>query len=208
MPSTFSRDLAAQIDAACDVLRNGGIVAFPTDTVYGLGADIFNERAVERVFAIKHRSPSLALPVLVCNTLQVSRVAATVSDLARLLMKHFWPGGLTIVMPKAFAVPSNVTAGGDTIAVRMPRHDVPLALIDKLGSPLIGTSANISGNPSPLTFEDVEAQFGRTIDFIIRSNTCHDGIESTIVDITSGNPVIIRHGIVPDDAIQSVLSHF
>jgi len=207
MTGVFSYDLAAQMDAACEVLRNGGVVAFPTDTVYGLGADIFNEKAVEKVFAIKHRSPALALPVLVCSTLQMNRVAATVSDLAQLLMKHFWPGGLTIVMPKASAVPDNVTAGGDTIAVRMPHHDVPLTLMDKLGSPLIGTSANVSGNPSPLTFEDVETQFGRHIDFIIRSNTCHSGIESTIVDITSGVPVIIRHGIVPDDAIQNVLSH-
>ncbi len=199
--------LAIQIDEACEILRRGGVVAFPTDTVYGLGADVFNEQAVEKIFAVKHRLPSSALPVLVCNTLQVNRVAATVSDSAMLLMRHFWPGGLTIIMPKASAVPLSVTAGSDTIAVRMPDHDVPLALMEKLGVPLIGTSANVSGNPSPVIFQDVETQFGCRIDFIVRSNTCHGGIESTIVDITSVVPVIVRHGIIPDDAIYSVLAH-
>ena len=208
MSGVFSYDLNTELDIACKILRNGGVVAFPTDTVYGLGADVFNEKAVKKIFAIKHRSPALALPVLVSNSLQVGRVAATVSDTAQLLMKHFWPGGLTIIMPKASAVPRSVTAGGDTIAVRMPHHDIPLLLMDKLGYPLIGTSANVSGNPSPLIFEDVEAQFGDTIDFIIRSNTCYGGMESTIVDITSGVSIIVRRGIVSDDAIRNVLSHF
>jgi len=190
-----------QLEEACTLLRNSGVVAFPTDTVYGLGADVFNEEAVKKVFTVKKRPLTMALPVLVCDMHQLRRVAADVTSIAETLINRFWPGGLTIIMRKSASVPGCVTAGDELVAVRMPDHRIPLRLMRELNSPIIGTSANVSGKPTPLLFEDVEAQLGRSVDYIIRSNTCRGGIESTIVDITSGIPVIIRHGIIPDDAI-------
>ncbi len=206
--STFDVSLASQIDKAVKILKDGGIVAYPTDTVYGLGADIFNTGAVAKIYEVKRRSRSSPLPVLIGDTEQVKLVASSVSQYARHLMQHFWPGGLTLVLPKAASIPDIVTAGNDKVAVRLPDHIVPLTIIGGLGKPIIGTSANVSNKPSPLTAQEVEQQLAGQVDLIVDMGQCHGGVESTVVDVTGETPVVLRQGIVPEEEIQELFREY
>ncbi len=190
-----------QIELAIDLLKSGGIVAFPTDTVYGLGADPFNEEAVERIYRAKRRARNLPLPLLLASKSDLTRVAAVVPEVAWRLAEHLLPGGLTLVLKKSPWVPSSVTAGGDTIAVRIPDHHIPIALIRGLGTPLVGTSANISGKPSAVTADEVHEQLGAEVDLIIDGGECPGGIESTVIDVSSEVPTIIREGAVSQEEI-------
>jgi L-threonylcarbamoyladenylate synthase len=185
-----------QVSEGVAVLRRGGIVAFPTDTVYGLGACPYLHRAVERVYAVKERPQGMALPLLLSSTLQISEVAEPVPPVAWLLAEKFLPGALTLVLRKSSSVPEIVTAGGTTVAVRVPAHPVPVALALGLGSPVSGTSANLSGKPSALTAEEVRSQFGDKIDLVIDGGQCPGGRESTIVDVTGEVPVVLREGAI------------
>jgi len=198
----LSTKIALQVDRAIEILRAGGIVAFPTDTVYGLGGDAFNSKVAERIYSAKQRPRSLPLPILLADLTQVAAVANSVPDIARFLMKRFWPGGLTLVLPKGASIPGVISAGGDKVAIRIPNHIVPLALIHGLGAPIIGTSANISDKPSPVTAQEVEQQLGSQVDLIIDMGRCPGGLESTVVDVTGETPVILRQGIIPEDEIK------
>jgi L-threonylcarbamoyladenylate synthase len=198
----LSTKTALQLDRAIEILKSGGIVAFPTDTVYGLGGDAFNSEVAERIYRIKQRPRSLPLPVLLADLTQVSAVVDSVPDIALFLMKRFWPGGLTLVLPKAASLPEIISAGSDKVAIRIPNHIVPLALIHGLGAPIIGTSANISHKPSPLTAQEVEQQLGSEVDLIVDMGRCPGGLESTVVDVTGKTPVILRQGIIPEDEIK------
>lgn len=189
-------------------MKAGGVIAFPTDTVYGLGAEAFNEQAVERIYEIKGRPRQLAFPLLLANANQVIDVAESVPEVARLLMKHFWPGGLTLVLAKGIRLPEYLTRGGATIAVRVPNHPVPLALIRYLGVPIIGTSANISGQPSALTAQEVEFQLREKVDLIIDGGRCPGSIESTVVDVTGGILKVLRQGLISQDEIERVLKKY
>jgi L-threonylcarbamoyladenylate synthase len=200
----FPADVQRQVDEGVRVLRRGGIVAYPTDTVYGLGASMSISGAVERVFAGKRRPRDMALPLLVADTSQVARLASQVPPVARRLMDSFMPGALTLVMPASPAVPGIVTAGGSTVAVRIPDHPIPIVLIESIGAPLVGTSANRSGHPSPLTAAEVRAQFGDDIDAVIDDGHPCPGTESTIVDVTAEIPVILREGAVSAEALRGV----
>jgi L-threonylcarbamoyladenylate synthase len=190
-----------QIKKAIDILRMGGVVAYPTDTVYGLGSDIYDSRAVERIFRIKRRSHNLPLPVLIASTDQLASITVKIPAIARDLVDHFWPGALTIILRKDSSVPDIVTAGSDKIAVRIPGHPIPLAIIRGMGKPITGTSANVSGKPNPLTHQEVKAQLDENVDYIIKGGKC-SGIESTIVDITAEEPVIIRHGAISESQLK------
>ena len=183
------------------VLRRGGLVAFPTDTVYGLGASIDLPAAVARVYAAKSRPREMALPVLVSETADIERLSERLSPAARCLIEAFLPGALTIVVPASAAVPAHVTAGRGTVALRIPDHPVPRALIRGLGAPIIGTSANRSGRPSPLTADEVRAQLGDRIDLVIDGGRC-PGVESTIVDVTGEIPVVLRAGAISSADIE------
>jgi L-threonylcarbamoyladenylate synthase len=198
----LSKEIALQLDRAIEIVKAGGIVAFPTDTVYGLGGDAFNSEVAERIYRVKKRPRSLPLPVLLADSTQVSAVVRFTPDIARFLMKRFWPGGLTLVLPKAASLPEIISAGSDKVAIRIPNHVVPLALIHGLGTPIIGTSANISNKPSPVTAEEVEEQLGSQVDLIINMGRCASGLESTVVDVTGKTPVILRQGIIPEDEIK------
>jgi L-threonylcarbamoyladenylate synthase len=198
----LSTKIASQVDRAIEILKSGGIVAFPTDTVYGLGGDAFNSEVAERIYKVKQRPRSLPLPVLLADLTQVAAVVDSVPDIVRFLMKRFWPGGLTLVLPKAASIPEIISAGNDKVAIRIPKHIVPLALIHGLGTPIIGTSANISHKPSPLTAREVEQQLGSQIDLIVDMGRCPGGLESTVVDVTGGAPIILRQGIIPEDEIK------
>jgi len=190
-----------QVDQAVEILDDGGIVAFPTDTVYGLGSDVFNTEAVERIYQVKRRPRDMALPVLLSDENELEYVVSDVPEIARVLIKRFWPGGLTLVMPKRDSLPDIITAGRDNVAVRVPDHVVPLSLIRGLGKPIVGTSANISSRSSLLTAAEVHKELGEQVDFIIDSGKCRGGLESTVVDVTGGTPVILRRGIIPEDEI-------
>src|SRR4030043_2353900 len=213
MPATAHRglvlmpgnhELKRQIKLAVDVLTKGGIVAYPTDTVYGLGADPLNEKAVSRIYEVKSRPRNLPLPLLLAEKSDLLKVALIVPETAWRLVEQFWPGGLTLVVKKNAWVPDSITAGGDTVAVRMPDHPVTIALIRGLGNPVVGTSANLSGKPSPVTTTEVSQQVGDRIDLIIDGGRCPGGIESTVVDVSGASPTINRDGAIPREDITKV----
>jgi L-threonylcarbamoyladenylate synthase len=193
-----------QVEQAITILKQGGIVACPTDTVYGVVAAINIEPAVERIYRIKGRPRSQALPILLADKSQISDVAKVVPLLARRLADKFWPGALTMVLLKSESVPDIVTGGGKTVAIRMANHPMPVAIIRGLGVPIVGTSANLSGHPSALTAEEVRAQIGDRVDMIIDGGRCPGGIESTIVDLSGETPLILRKGAIPLEEIEQV----
>jgi L-threonylcarbamoyladenylate synthase len=198
----LSRELQPQVERAVKILKKGGIVAFPTDTVYGLGGDVFNVEAAERIYRAKQRQHKIPLPVLLADENGLAKVAAGVPEMARCLIKRFWPGGLTLVLPKKDSLPDIITAGSDKVAVRVPDHPVPLSLIRRLDSPIIGTSANISGELNPLTAWEVEQQLGGKVDMVIDGGRCPGGLESTVVDVTGKEPLVLRRGIVSEEEIE------
>ncbi len=202
--TTLSRQVMSQVDRAVEILKKGGMVAYPTDTVYGVGGDVFNIEAIKRIYRVKRRPDNMPLPVLLAGEAQLSDVVSDVPETARRLIKRFWPGGLTLVMPKKASVPDIITAGSQKIAVRIPGHDIPLRLIRGLGRPIIGTSANISGKPNPLTAEEVSRQLDGQVDLIIDGGRCPGGMESTVVDVTGEVPVILRRGIISEQEIKKV----
>jgi len=199
--------LQREIEKGVKILQKGGVIAFPTDTVYGLGADAFNSTAVERIYEIKNRPKHRQLPLLTADVERLTTLADPIPEIAWFLARRFWPGGLTLVLSKADSLPVYL-ASGPTIAVRLPNHPVCLALIQRLGNPIIGTSANISGQPAALTAEEVGQQLGGKIDFIINGGKCPGGKESTVVDITRESPIILRQGITPSDEIDKAYKDY
>jgi L-threonylcarbamoyladenylate synthase len=192
------------INKAIEILKNGGVVAFPTDTVYGLAALANNSMAIRRVFAIKERPLAQALPLVVASIKQAEESTLAVPETARCLMQRFWPGALTLVMKKAAWVPEVLTAGKSTIAVRLPNDPIALALIRGAGTPLVGTSANLHGRPSPSTAPQVREQLGGRVDLILDGGPTSVGIESTIIDMTVSPPVILRQGALSRHDIEKV----
>ncbi len=202
--SVLSPGVAGQIEKGIHLLKKGGLVAFPTDTVYGLGACFNNLAAVERIYRLKQRRRNMGLPLLVADAAQMEEVAAAISPAAWLLLRRFLPGALTLVLPRAESVPDIVTGGGGTVAVRIPNHPVPLALIRGVGMPIIGTSANISGRPSPLAADEVLSQFGSKLELVIDGGRCPVGRESTIVDVTGDVPRLLRQGAISRQELEQV----
>ncbi len=202
MGNKLSLSLQQQIERAISVLKQGGIVAFPTDTVYSLGASISIERAVEQVYRVKQRPRQRALPLLLADISQIGEVAKVVPRIARLLAEKFLPGALTLVLPKLESVPDIVTSGGNTVAIRIPAHPIPVALVRGVGNPIVGTSANLSGQPSALTHEEARTQLGDKVDLIIDGGRCPGGQESTIVDLTGETPVILREGAISREELS------
>jgi L-threonylcarbamoyladenylate synthase len=194
--------LNKQITEAVNILKKGGIVAYPTDTVYGLGASMARLKATERIFEVKGRPKGMAMPLLAANRAQIKKLVNNVPPSAWLLMYNFLPGALTIILHKSDIVPDVVTGGSKTIAVRIPDHPVPISLIKGLGHPIVGTSANLSGQPSALTAEEVRMQIGDKVDMVIDGGTCPGGIESTVVDVSGRKPVVRRLGAISLEQLQ------
>lgn len=190
---------------AAEFLRAGELVAFPTDTVYGVGAVCWNESAVAKLYTAKLRSLDKAIPILLADTADLALVARDLPPMAIKLGDAFWPGALTLVVPKAERVPLEVTSGGDTVAVRIPNHDLTRALIRLAGAPLATTSANLSGGPSPVTAEEVAAQLAGRIPMILDGGACPGGAASTVVDVTGPTPRILRPGPITEADILAVL---
>jgi L-threonylcarbamoyladenylate synthase len=204
MVNKLSPNIQRQVDLGISILKEGGIVAFPTDTLYGLGACANLRQAVERVYKVKERPQNMALPLLLAHTSQISEVANYVPPIAWLLARNFLPGALTLVLFKSSSIPDIVTAGGMTVAIRIPAHQVPVALVESLGTPIVGTSANLSGHPGSLTADEVHSQFSDKIDLVIDGGRCPGGRESTIVDVTGEKPTILREGAIPEEKIRQV----
>ncbi|MDE2780501.1 MAG: L-threonylcarbamoyladenylate synthase [Chloroflexota bacterium] len=190
-----------ELNAGVLRLLEGGVIAVPTDTLFGLAADVLNEKALSRVFDIKGRPADLALPVLVGDWEQVGMVAEVESDATEYLAAEFWPGSLTLVLPRRAGLSPVVTGGRDTVAVRMPNHWVPLNMAANLGSPISGTSANRSGGPDLKSLEELRTSLGDRVDAIIEVGPPPAGVQSTIVDMTKGSPMLIREGATSFDEV-------
>ena len=182
------------IESAASIIRSGGLVAFPTETVYGLGADAMNEAAVQRVFEAKGRPADNPLIVHICSLEMLDRAAGRLSEKARLLAERFWPGPLTMVLDRNSRVAASVSSGLDTVAVRMPGCRIALDLISSAGTPVAAPSGNTSGRPSPTTAAHVLRDLGGRIDMILDGGTTNIGIESTVLDVTTEPPLILRPG--------------
>jgi L-threonylcarbamoyladenylate synthase len=205
MHDIISQKVLKQITEAIIILKQGGVIAFPTDTVYGLGANIYVPEAVERIYSIKERSHVKALPLVISRMSQMQEITDDFSPTAKSLTDHFWPGPFTIIVNKLKTIPDVVTSGGPTVAVRLSSHPVPIALINSLGNAITGTSANLSGRPSPKKAEEVLAQLGNTVDMIIEDDEDVSGIESTIVDTSTSVIKIIRKGAIPVEDIENII---
>ncbi len=194
-----------QIDKGIEVLRQGGVIAFPTDTVFGMGCGAFIDSAVERIYQIKNRSRDKALPLLLGDVAQVHEVADFVPPFAWRLITAFSPGGLTLVLYRSKIVRDTITGGTDTVAVRIPDHPVPVALIRGCGMPIIGTSANLSGQPVAFDASQVREQLGDKLDLVIEGGPLPNGQESTVVDATGEVAVILREGAVSRRDLETVV---
>lgn len=194
-----------KIRLAAKILARGGVVAFPTETVYGLGANALDSRAVRRIFYAKGRPSDNPLIVHIASIRDLKELVAYIPPRTKLLARNFWPGPLTLVLPRSELIPDIVTAGLDTVGIRMPAHPVAQALIRAVHLPIAAPSANISGRPSPTTGQHVLRDMGGKIDAVVDAGPASIGVESTVLDLTTPVPVILRPGGVTLENLQAVL---
>ncbi len=194
---------AAQIQQALTVLKNGGIIAFPTDTVYGLGALAFDNAAIESIYVAKDRPIEKAIPILIGDLSDLDQVAVDIPNMALRFAARFWPGPLTCIVPKRKTLPPAVSATS-TVAVRIPNHPDILSLL-RVAGPMAVTSANISGQPSPSTAEEVYAQLNGRIPLILDGGKTPGGVPSTLVDCSGSEPIILREGPITMQELLSAL---
>lgn len=194
----------AAVKEAAECIKKGGLVVFPTETVYGLGADSFNSEAVKKIYIAKGRPSDNPLISHIAYMDEVGRLAESVPADAKKLMEAFWGGPLTIILKRKENVPGVISAGLDTVSVRMPSHPVANMLIGMAGTPIAAPSANLSGSPSPTNFEHCKADMDGRVDIIIDGGDCPIGVESTVVDMTGDVPVILRPGAVTLEDIVNV----
>jgi L-threonylcarbamoyladenylate synthase len=205
MPSRVLPADSSAIAEAARIIRRGGLVAFPTETVYGLGANALDGEAAGRIFTAKGRPADDPLIVHVASSAQVGRVAETDTRWLRPLMERFWPGPLTLVLRRRPVVPDVVTAGGDTVAVRVPAHPVAQALIRAARLPIAAPSANLFAHPSPTTAQHVLDDLGDRIDLILDGGPTEVGVESTVLDLTADPPTVLRPGGVTIERLRDLL---
>lgn len=190
---------------AARIIRGGGLVAFPTETVYGLGANGLDEQAAKKIYEAKGRPSDNPLILHIADMDALSEIVTEIPETARQLAERFWPGPLTMIFPKAVCVPYGTTGGLDTVAVRMPVHPVALALIREAGVPVAAPSANTSGRPSPTTAVHVREDMDGRIDCILDGGSVGIGLESTIVDVTGEIPVMLRPGYITKEMLEEVV---
>ncbi len=193
------------IKRAAEIIRRGGLVAFPTETVYGLGASALNPEALEKIFTAKGRPADNPLIVHIADIGQLELVASKVTAQVRILADTFWPGALSLVLPKTEVIPFQVSAGLDTVAVRMPSHPLAIELIRQAGVPIAAPSANRSGRASPTNWQHVLEDLAGRVDAVICEYRCAIGVESTVLDLSGAKPVILRPGGVTREALEKVL---
>ena len=196
----LSAETPEAVPCAVGLLQRGQVIAFPTDTVYGVGAHALLPEAVASLYRIKERPAHLAIPLLLGDAQEMARVCRDVPPIAWVLARHFWPGGLSLVLTRALVVPDVVTAGGPTVAVRVPDCRLVRQICCQLDAPLAATSANLHGQPSPVTAAQVCAGLGRWLPLLVDGGPSPGGIPSTVLDLTVSPPAILRPG--PITAVQ------
>ncbi len=194
------------IELACALLNSGEVVGVPTETVYGLAGDARNDSTIEKIFKAKGRPADNPLIVHIANIEMLDGLVSSVSEDAKKLAKAFWPGPLTIIMPKGKLVSNSVTAGLDSVGIRMPSNKIAQQIILRSGVPFAAPSANISGKPSPTTAADVYEDMNTKIPLIIDGGTCEAGVESTVISVLEKNPIILRPGVITASDIEKVLN--
>ncbi|MGE4485403.1 MAG: L-threonylcarbamoyladenylate synthase [Oscillospiraceae bacterium] len=190
---------------AAEIVKAGGLVGVPTETVYGLACDGLNAPAVERIYEVKGRPETKPISLLVSGMDDAEKFCVNIPRGAYVLAKKFWPGPLTMILQKRGNVPEVVTAGGNTVGIRCPAHKLTLSLIKLSGVPLAAPSANLSGMPSPKDAQAVLGYFNGKIECVIDGGECSVGVESTIVDLTAAQPKILRQGGLPAEEIERAL---
>jgi L-threonylcarbamoyladenylate synthase len=193
------------INLSVEVLKSSGLVAFPTETVYGLGADGLNEIAVSKIFEAKQRPTFNPLILHVSSIDMLNEIAEFSDEKLVLLAEHFWPGPLTLILRKKDVVPYIVTSGLETVAVRMPDNKIALNLIEKLGNPIAAPSANSFSKLSPTKAEHVAKQLGNKVDIILDGGNCNVGVESTIIEVSKNSQILLRHGGIAKEEIEKVI---
>lgn len=193
------------IKETADILKNGGIVAIPTETVYGLGASIYKEEALTNIFKAKGRPADNPLIVHISDKAMIDSIAENLTENAKILADKFMPGPITLVMKKKKEISDMITAGLDTVAVRFPEHVVARAIIEEAGVPIAAPSANLSGKPSPTEAKHVIDDLAGRVDVIVAGGSCSAGVESTVVDVTGQVPVILRPGVITYEDIKAVI---
>lgn len=194
-----------EIEKAAKIIKQGGLVAMPTETVYGLAADAMNAQAVKSIFKAKGRPSDNPLIVHIYDISQVDSLVKSFPQKAKKLCEKFWPGPLTIILPKSDLVPNEISPGLDTVAIRMPAHPSALALIKAAGTPVAAPSANLSGSPSPVTAQHVKNDLDGKIDGILDGGRCSVGLESTVITLVKEPPVLLRPGAVTVEEIEAVI---
>lgn len=194
-----------QTSEAADILKKGGIVAIPTETVYGLAANVFDEAAVKNIFKAKGRPSDNPLIVHISKLSDVCNIVSEFPEEAKKLADKFWPGPLTMILPKNKNIPDCVTGGMNSVAVRFPSHEIAREIIEKSGVPLVAPSANISGRPSPTKFEHVVHDLSGKVDALLDGGDCKVGVESTVLSLVNAVPVLLRPGLITQKEISEVI---
>ena len=194
-----------EMEIAGEIVRNGGLVAFPTETVYGLGADAFNAEAVENIYTVKGRPADNPSIVHIWSRDQLPEITTEITPVMEKVMDAFWPGPVTMICHRTFEVPYVTTGGLETVGIRMPSNPAAQAFLKAAGCPVAAPSANLSGKPSPTTAEHVRDDFDGRIDAIIDGGPCEFGIESTVIDLTGDVPMILRPGIMTAEDFREKL---
>jgi tRNA threonylcarbamoyl adenosine modification protein (Sua5/YciO/YrdC/YwlC family) len=188
---------------ANEIIQEGGLIAFPTDTVYGIGVSAFNEKAIEKIYQVKGRSKLKAIPILISDAEQLDQVTTNISPTISQIIDEFWPGALTLILPIHPELPGNLSSG-KTIGVRVPDHDLVRELLRMTG-PLAASSANLSGKPSALTAKEVQVQLGERIDLILDGGREPGGMASTVLDCSGDEPRILREGPILWEEIELLI---
>lgn len=195
------------IAEAASIIRNGGVVVFPTRSLYGLGADAFNARAVNRIFHIKQRPVNKPILVLIKDKDELDRLAALVPTAATAIMERFWPGRVSIVFQAKKRLSANLTAGTNKIGIRLPGHNIAYTLVKAAGSPITGTSANLSGSAGCFQINDLDEKIVHSVDLILDAGPLRGGAGSTVVDVTGETPLILRQGELSKKDIFNVIDN-
>ncbi len=198
-PSRFTDD---ELAPAIAFMRINGLVAYPTETVYGLGASMASKTAVERIFEIKGREPGKPVSLMISEPSMLADLCREVTELAQRLISEFWPGPLTLVFKASPGVPEYLQSKQGTVGIRCPDHQLSVALVRLLGAPITSTSANLSGQPAPVDAQGVIAQLGNRLDCLIDSGACRVQTPSTVVDVTGDRPVLLRPGAIDFTEIE------
>jgi L-threonylcarbamoyladenylate synthase len=199
--------ILSKIQTVAKIIQNGGLVAFPTETVYGLGADALNPNAVLSLFEAKKRPLDNPPIIHIADSSEVHKLSQEVPEKAELIMKKFWPGPLTLIFKRSKIIPDITVAGLDTVAIRMPKHKVALALIEQSGCPIAAPSANLAGKPSPTTAKHVYEDLNGRIDAILDGGPTSIGVESTVLDLSVDPPLVLRPGGTTFEALKQILSN-